>query len=97
MDPYSKNQVIRIEGDTLTPNQAVALWEHVSGKKLQVTYRSLEQLQADPGLLSSFLSALLIYPELSNFDGKSDNWRYPQVITTSVKEFFQGMASKINV
>jgi uncharacterized protein YbjT (DUF2867 family) len=38
LDPYSKNNTIRVHGQSISGNEAVQIFEEISGKKLQVTY-----------------------------------------------------------
>lgn len=99
LDPYSKNQTIRLASDTLTQNQTIALWEQVSGQKLQVIHKSLEDLKLEKrpketAFVPLILQVIWQYPASVNFEGKSDNWRYPSIVTTSVKEYFQNLVNK---
>jgi hypothetical protein len=89
LDPHSKNQTIRLAGETLTHNQAVAVYEQVSGKKLEVVKKSLKEVQEEEATFVPLLQALILQNATSvNFEGNTDNWRYPSVIPSSVKEFF---------
>jgi hypothetical protein len=100
LHPHSRNQTIRVTGETLTHRQGLAVLENVTGKKFEVSYKSLptllseiETLTKSAGFAAAFLpvllSTVLQYPLASNFDGITDNWRYPTVIPTTVKEFIQ--------
>jgi hypothetical protein len=100
LDPQSRNQSIHIAGDTLTPHQAVAVIESVTGKKLEVSYKAvpallseIENTPKEAGFGAAFLpvlqSTVLQHPLTANFDGTTDNWRYPSVVPTTVKEFIQ--------
>ena len=45
LDPSTKNAIVKIAGDVLSPNEAVKIFEEVAGKKLQVHYIPLEEHQ----------------------------------------------------
>lgn len=55
----TKNTVIRVAGDTTTPNELIKLYEKKLGKKFDVTYRSADEIDrvAQEGLKSGDLGA----------------------------------------
>jgi len=91
--PDSRNAYVKIAGDTLTHNEAIKIYEEVTGKKLQVKKKRLSDCKQE--LASGFnfvphLQELVLTSSkrTTNFEGETDNSKYP-VKATSFREWVQ--------
>jgi len=100
LDPYSKNNVIRVAGQSATHNEAIKAFEEVSGKKFEVTYKDAAALQRDLETAApnvKYIPILQLFTlnknEAANFE-HTDNARYPNVKPVTIKEYAAKMYGK---
>jgi len=94
LDPHSKNQTIRVAGVTVTPLQAKAIYEQATGKSLNVVHKNIPDLKKDfeaappQGKFVPWLQELVLTePKTGSLEALTDNWRYPNVVPLSPREF----------
>jgi uncharacterized protein YbjT (DUF2867 family) len=94
LDPKSKNQTIHLAGETLTHHQAKTIFETIYGRKFNMIYKDLETLKKEYETASPSAKAIpwlqmqmLANNRSINFEGFTDNWRYPNVLPITVKEW----------
>jgi len=96
--PDSRNAVVTIAGEILTQNEAIKIFEEVSGKKFQVTKKTLSDCKKELAGGFSFVPHLLelvltCSKRTTNFEGLTDNNKYPVKIT-SLKEWAKSLYKK---
>jgi len=97
LDPYSKNQVIRLVGQTMTPRQAETIYNSIHDKKVHVvpkdvaTFKKEFESAPSDNMFAKFVAwlryTMVINPGAVDYDAVSDNWRYPNIIAQTAKEF----------
>lgn len=100
LDDYARNRYIRLEGSTLTRRQIKTVIEQATGKKMKTKEVNMEQWlkQLEGKEKDMFLlffvknqETCIKNPGFACVEGRSDNWRYPNVIARSLKEYLQGL------
>jgi len=71
------------------------VYEHVNGKELKLVHKDAAVLQkefdsasAETKFVPWVQQQILTSNQIANFEGATDNWRYPNIIPQTPKEFF---------
>jgi len=98
LDPKSKNAAVHVCSSTHSSNEAIKIFEEVSGKKFEVTHKSTDQIAKDMNDNPAAYQIKFQYYTLTNqpacnFTDYNDSSRY-NVKVTSLKEYAQQLYGK---
>eukprot|EP01119_Soliformovum_irregulare_P018835 TRINITY_DN5851_c0_g1_i2.p1 TRINITY_DN5851_c0_g1~~TRINITY_DN5851_c0_g1_i2.p1 ORF type:complete len:314 (-),score=89.95 TRINITY_DN5851_c0_g1_i2:56-997(-) len=97
VDPFAKNRYIRLEGHTYTRRQIKTIAEEIWGKKFELINFTIDEIikqREDNGKFDEtwaprYQELFYKWNRMANFEGISDNWRYPNVVPQPLHAWFQ--------